>query len=134
MVEIAGILVGTGQAVPLPWGLDVEQDFSALFFNKNIVETVVSQETSVVALASPLSSSGLNINAVEAVIYKLKVSGVRDDCLQPEAIKFLSRSSQPIAIDGKIVTDPEEIAASLREGVEWSINHRLPLWKHLKMI
>ncbi len=134
MVEVAGILVGTGQAVPLPWGLETRQDFSTLLFNRNIVETVVNQESSTVALASPLSGSGLNINAVEAVVYKLKVSGVEDDRLLPQAIDFLSHSSQRIAIDGKIVTDPMEIAASLRDGVEWSIKHRLPLWKHLMMI
>lgn len=134
MVEIAGILVGTAQAIPLPWGLNIECNFSSLFYNKNIVETVVNQESSTAALASPLSGSGMNINAIEAIIYKLKISGVSDHHLLHQTIDFLSHSPQPIAIDGKIIADPAEIANTLRDGVEWSINHRLRLWKQLKMI
>jgi SAM-dependent methyltransferase len=134
MVEIAGILVGTGQAVALPWGLNVPNSFSTTLYNRRVVETVVNQEMSMVALASPLSSSGMNINAVEAVVYGLSSAGVNDDDLLSQSLDQLSHSSYPIAIDGKIVDEPEEIANSLKAGVEWSIKNRLPLWKQLKMI
>jgi len=134
MVEIAGILVGTGQAIPLPWGLDLKSNFSTLLFNRKVVAPIIAREASVVALASPLASSGLNFNAIEAIIYHLASSGLGDNELDSHALDLLSNEPNPIAIDGKIVSDPEEIKSSLRAGIKWSIENRIPLWKELLML
>jgi hypothetical protein len=47
---------------------------------------------------------------------------------------MLSNEPNPIAIDGKIVSDPEEIKSSLSDGIRWSIENRIPLWKELMML
>lgn len=134
MVEIAGILVGTGQAIPLPWGLELKANFSTLLFNRKVIAPILAREASVVALASPLASSGLNFNAIEAIIYHLASSGLDHAELASNALKMLSNEPNPIAIDGKIVSDPEEIKSSLSDGIRWSIENRIPLWKELMML
>jgi hypothetical protein len=133
MVEIAGILVGTGQAVALPSDLTFLIVFNSITKSRTL-ETVVNQEISTLGLASPVLCSSLNINTVEAVVYKFDCFVVDDDDLLSQAPMLLLHFSHPIAIVSKIVTEPEETTNALKECVEWSIKKRLPPWKQLIMI
>jgi len=134
LAEIAGILVGSGQAIPLPWGIDQKKDFTALLFNLRVVKTVLARESSFVALASPLAGSGLNFNAIEAIVYYFAFQGLNNNEIFNQALNLLSKDSNPIAIDGKIVDNHEEKISSLKQGIMWSIDYRIPLWRQLLML
>lgn len=134
VVEIAGILVGTNQAMPLPWGIDLKKDFSTQFFNHKIVQSIILEESSIIALASPLSGSGLNLNALEATIYYLSASGLSGEDLRQQSLKLISKSKRPLLIDGEVVANPEELEKRLSEAISWCINNRVNIWKNLLML
>lgn len=134
LAEIAGILVGTSQALPLPWGIHENKNYTTTLFNQNATKPALNRESSFVALASPLASSGLNLNAIESVVYHFAAKNYANSEILTESLNFLTQGSNPIMIDGKLVNEPDEIIASLKEGVLWAIENRIPLWKTLLML
>lgn len=132
IVEIAGILIGTGQAILLPWGLNNRESFITHSFNRRIIAPVILRESSSATLASTLSCSGINFNAIEATIYELLCSGFEGDKLAKRALELLSEDQ--IAVDGKIINDPLEIQSRLKDDVLWCINQRVSLWKYLQLL
>jgi hypothetical protein len=132
MVEIAGILIGTSQAILLPWGLNTRESYIAHSFNLKTIAPVILRESSSATLASTLSCSGINFNAMEATIYQLLCSDVEEEELAKKALVLLSRDQ--IVIDGEIINDPLEIQSRLKDEVMWCINKRIPLWKHLQLL
>ncbi|NDH68728.1 MAG: hypothetical protein EBY22_12655, partial [Gammaproteobacteria bacterium] len=103
-------------------------------FNQSATKPALNRESSFVALASPLASSGLNLNAIESVVYHFASKNHADSEILTESLNFLTQGSNPIMIDGKLVNEPDEITASLKEGVLWTIENRIPLWKTLLML
>jgi hypothetical protein len=132
LVEIAGILIGTGQAILLPWGLNNRANYIAHSFNRKAIVSVILRERSFATLTSTLSCSGINFNAMEATIFQLLCSGVERDELAKQALELLSRDQ--ISIDGEIINDPLEIQSRLKDDVMWCINKRAPLWKQLQLL
>jgi len=134
MVEIAGILVGTGQALLLPWGTKLKSNFATDFYNRKVIEPVIAHESTLAALASPLACSGLYFNAVEATIYHLVISGLKGAALVSHALELLKPDKNEIVIDGETITEPKEIEEKLKEGVLWTIDNRLPVWEQLQIL
>jgi SAM-dependent methyltransferase len=134
MVEIAGILVGTGQVLLLPWGTELKSSFATQFYNCKVIEPVIAHESGLVALASPLACSGLYFNAVETTIFHLVTSGLKGEELISNSLKLLKPDKNEIVIDGETITDPMEIEEKLKEGIQWTIDNRIPIWKQLFMI
>ncbi len=134
MVEIAGILVGTGQALLLPWGTKLKSNFATDFYNRKVIEPVIAHESALAALASPLACSGLYFNAVEATIYYLVTSDFKGAELVAQALKLLKPANNEMTIDGETISDPEEIEEKLKEGVLWTIDNRLPVWEQLQIL
>ena len=134
MTEIAGILVGTSQALPLPWGVNVKTNYTTKLFNQNAVMPAVNRESSIVALASPLTGSGLNFNAIESIVYHLASSYKNKSEIVTEALDILTHGAESIIIDDKTVSDIVEIKSAFKEGILWTIENRIPLWKQLLML
>ena len=134
MVEIAGILVGTNQALPLPWGLKDEYNYITHKFNSKAIVPVIERENSVAAIASSLAGSGINLNAIESIVYHVALTTNNDSLIIDESLKILSASPNPIIIDGEEIHDPEMITSSLKDGIIWTVQKRIPIWRNLKML
>ncbi|GJD50497.1 putative protein RP789 [Methylobacterium crusticola] len=135
MVEIAGILVGTGQALPLPWGLDVAVAPAARAYNRAAVEPVVDRHAATASLAAPGSGSGVTLTTLEALIYAALADGVPAE--RGALLAHLEGSLTTGALmgeDGRLIDGPDELRRHFREGVAWCLAHRLPLWRRLAIL
>lgn len=136
MVEIAGILVGTAQALPLPWGLDCAGSEAALAYNRAAVLPVARRQASAAAVTAPLAGSGMTLNTLEALVYDAITRGVPAEhaALVAHVGRNFGEGSGPMLKDGEVIAQPEALQKAVAEGVTWTLQHRLPLWRALKMI
>ncbi|WP_298952898.1 class I SAM-dependent methyltransferase [uncultured Methylobacterium sp.] len=135
MVEIAGILVGTGQALPLPWGLDVAPAPAARAYNRAAVEPVVHRHAATASLAAPGSGSGVTLTTLEALVYAALADGVPAE--NGALLAHLDGTLPPDALTGdgaRPVDGPEDLRRRVAEGVAWCLTHRLPLWRRLGIL
>mgnify|MGYP006278155241 CR=1 FL=1 len=132
-IEIAGILAGSGQAAPIIWSNVHSQEGSNLF-NKKSVEKIINREASTTALAVAATGSGININAIEAVIFSLLISGVQMHELKERALHALVQGSGPLLIEGVETTDVSKISSTLEAACDWFLENTLNIWRHLSLI
>lgn len=134
MVEISGILVGTNQALPLPWGLKHELNLITSKYNQKVIKPIIDREVSAVAIASPLAGSGINLNAIEAIVYHVSRTTNDSDKILRDSLGILAAAPNPIIIDGEEITEKQDIISSLKDGVIWTIQKRIPVWKNLGIL
>ena len=137
MVELAGILAGTSQAILLPWGLSnrglTEQ---VLRYNVRATAEVFEQRAAHTAIALPLSGGGMSLPTMDALVY-FGITGGRatsDEELVELLYRKLSAGKVPLMKDGAVVSEPEAVRAMIVESVAWGLQHRVPLWKQLGAI
>ncbi len=135
MVEIAGILVGSGQALPLPRGLDREAAPGARALNRAAVAPVVNRHAATAFVAAPGSGSGMTLTTLEALIYAALADGVAGE--RDALTAHLDGRLPPDALtgdDGAPMGSPEALRRRVAEGVAWCLAHRLPLWRRLGIL
>lgn len=131
--EIAGLLVGSGQAVSIHWENSAGAGASDLF-NRNAIEKVLRKEELTATLAIPKIGSGLNINAIEAVILSLLRSGTCMADLRNATLAILVEGEGPLNIDGEITSDKNKIKLALEDAYDWFVKNTLLVWRNIELI
>jgi len=131
--EIAGLLVGSGQAASIHWEQAGATDANNLF-NQMKIAKVLQKEEPMATLAVPKIGSGLNVNAIEAVIFNLLTAGTNLADLRSATLAILVESEGPLNIDGEITTDKDKIKAALEDAYDWFLKNTFQIWKNIGLI
>ncbi len=136
MVELAGILVGTGQALPMPFGLTGTASPAARELNRLAVREVAQTRAKTASVAAPLTGSGVTLNTMEALVYDALAHGVPAE-LEPLTAYVEARMAEnavPLQREGTPIEGAEAVQAVIRESVQWCFDHRLAFWRQVEMI
>jgi SAM-dependent methyltransferase len=133
-VELSGILIGTGQAMPIVWSLDNSK--SSLSRSLNIISArkVMAREVSMTSLAVDYSGSGLNINVIEAILFSFISEGMSKDDAKQKALKHLIDCEQPLLIEGVSTSDTSVIKKVFEESFHYFDLNTFKIWKNLQII
>jgi len=136
MVELGGILVGTAQALPLPYGLTGTADRAALELNRLAVREVAEKRAKTASVAAPLTGSGLTLNTMEALVYDALANGVAAEFapLLAYVEARMADNAVPLMRDGEPIEGTDAMQAAIRESVQWCIDRRLAFWQQTLMI
>lgn len=136
LVEMAGILVGSGQALPVPNGLSPASSEPARQLNRAAARAVAEQRAAVAEMASPLTGSGTTLTTVEALVFDALANGAprEEAALLAHIAPALLASNTPLMRDGKVIAAPEERLDVVRDAVGWSLEHRVHLWEAMGLL
>ncbi|MFG1462653.1 class I SAM-dependent methyltransferase [Xanthobacter sp. DSM 24535] len=136
LVEMAGILVGSGQALPVPFGLSVEASPASRALNRAAVLEVAEKRAKTAVVAAPLTGSGLTLTTMESLVYDGLANGVPGElpALLAHAQARMAQGAVPLMREGKRIEDPAETQAAIAEGVHWCFENRLPFWRQVGAI
>lgn len=132
MVEIAGVLVGSGQALPVPPAADAASP-SAVQLNRVLTLDVAEQRAATASIAAPFTGSGLNLTTMEGAVFHALTIGVTAEvnALTDHILARLVASNTPLSRDGQVISSEEGRREIVSESVEWCLRIRLPLWRGL---
>ncbi|TCT02456.1 class I SAM-dependent methyltransferase [Aquabacter spiritensis] len=133
MVEIAGLLIGSGQCVPVPPGRIAAVSPEALAFNIAATREVAEQRAGSAAIALPLTSSGMALRTMEASTFHALACGVPHTvgAVTEWMLERIRKAGVPLRQDGHIISDLDGQRALVRDSVEWCFAHRVGLWTAL---
>ncbi|MEP9379112.1 class I SAM-dependent methyltransferase [Aquabacter sp. CN5-332] len=133
LVEIAGILVGSGQAQIAPWGMGAGSNAGAAALNRAATREVAEQRSSFASIAAPLTGSGLTLQTMEALVFDAIATGTprAPDAVISKVADRVRSGGVPLQKDGKAIDAPDAQLAVVAESVEWCFTRRLPLWDQL---
>ncbi|QTL01697.1 class I SAM-dependent methyltransferase [Aquabacter sp. L1I39] len=136
MVEMAGILIGSGQALAVPSGLSPAPSATTRRLNHAAARAVAEQRAAVAEMASPLTGSGTTLTTVEALVFDALAHGrPRDEAaLLAHIAPTLMASNTPLMRDGKVIAEPHERLETVREAVGWSLQNRVHLWEAMGLL
>jgi len=132
LVELAGVLVGSGQALPLPPdGAGVSAGVQRL--NRILSLEVAEQRAASASIAAPLAGSGLSLTTMEGAVFHALATGIDADpqTLTDHIFARITASGTPLAREGAVITDMEDQRKIIGESVDWCLRIRLPLWTSL---
>lgn len=98
------------------------------------IAKVLQKEEPMATLAVPKIGSGLNVNAIEAVIFNLLTAGTNLADLRSATLAILVESEGPLNIDGEITTDKDKIKAALEDAYDWFLKNTFQIWKNIGLI
>ncbi|GGF57698.1 hypothetical protein GCM10007301_16750 [Azorhizobium oxalatiphilum] len=132
MVEIAGVLVGSGQALPVPPAAKAESPAAARL-NRVLTQDVAEQRAATASIAAPFAGSGLNLTTMEGAVFHAVSIGVEAEreALTDHILKRLLASGTPLARDGQVISSVEGQREIVAESVDWCLRIRIPLWRAL---
>lgn len=133
MVEIAGVLVGTGQAAPVPPGALGRTSVPARTYNIAATLEVAEQRAATTSISLPAIGSGTTLQTMEASVFHAVATGTAPE---PEPVtrvmvERLMLAGIPLRLEAKVITDPAEQRAVVAESVEWCLRERMGLWTAL---
>lgn len=133
LVEIAGVLVGTGQAAAVPPGGMDRTSQTARAYNVAATLEVAEQRAATASISLPVLGSGTTLQTMEASVFHAVATGTpaETDPVVRVIIDRLAVAGIPLRLDSKIVTDPEEQRAIVFESVDWCLKERKALWSGL---
>ncbi|HQS08484.1 MAG: methylase [Rhizobiales bacterium 24-66-13] len=136
LVELAGILIGTAQALPVPFGLSAGARTASLELNRAAVREVAEKRAKTAVVAAPLTGSGLTLTTMEALVYDGLARGVPAElpALLAHVEACMAADAVPLMRDGKRMENAEEARAAVTEGVQWCFENRLPMWRQMGAI
>ncbi len=134
-LEIAGILVGSGQAQIVPWGLGTGRNAGASALNRAATREVAEQRAAFASIAAPLTGSGLTLQTMEALVFDAIATGTarNSDAVISHVAARVRAGGVPLQKDGKTIDSAEAQLAVVAESVDWCFARRLPLWDQLKV-
>ncbi|TDT99770.1 methyltransferase family protein [Azorhizobium sp. AG788] len=132
MVEIAGVLVGSGQAIAIP-PQQLPRNDAAVRLNRLLAQEVAEQRAATAAIATPLTGSGLNLTTMEGAVFHALATGITPEhgALTDTIVNRLAASGTPLARDGNVITSPEGQREIVGESADWCLRIRVPLWEAL---
>ncbi|NYZ17599.1 methyltransferase domain-containing protein [Azospirillum sp. RWY-5-1] len=138
-VEVAGMLVGSQQAVP---ALDLAATGDAplpsvLRFNRvQAAEVAAAARRKMSCMATGVAGSGLHVSMMEVLLYDGLAAGLPAE-LEPLVNHALGRilgSGESLVRDGVTLEGAEQNRAAIADSLGWCLEHSLPVWKRLRMI
>lgn len=136
LVEMAGILIGSGQALPVPNGLSPAPSEGALRLNRAAARAVAEQRAAVAEMASPLTGSGTTLTTAEALVFDALAQGTprEEAALLAHIAPALLASQTPLMRDGKVIAEAHERLETVRDAIGWSLAHRVHLWEAMGLL
>lgn len=133
-VEVAGMLVGSQQALPAAaTGRSDAPPPAVLAFNRIQTGTAVQERRKSSSLASGLCRSGLHISMMEALLYDGLAAGLPPDLppLLDHALARLLGGGERLVRDGVTLQGADESRAAVADSLSWCLEHSLPVWRKL---
>ncbi|OYW55650.1 MAG: hypothetical protein B7Z30_12920 [Rhizobiales bacterium 12-68-15] len=133
LVEIAGVLVGTAQATPIPPGAFGRISASAQLFNIASTQEVAEQRTATASISLPVTGSGMTLQTMEASVFHAVATGTPPEPgpVTDVIIRRLKAAGIPLRLENRVITEPSEQRAVVAESVEWCLKERMGLWTAL---
>lgn len=133
LVEIAGILVGTGQAAAVPPGAFGRTSDAARAYNIAATLEVAEQRAATTSISLPGIASGTTLQTMEASVYHAVATGTvpESEPVTRVLVDRLMAAGIPLRLEAKVITDPAEQRAVVAESVEWCLKQRMGLWTSL---
>ena len=136
-VDVAGFLVGSGQAMPRVSADDTKDDSDAKRFNRAVAARGRSAGApGRAALAAPVIGTGLPANSVERLVYDGLASGLKADAdaLSRHVWQPMAGRGEAVIKDGKPIVEEAESLVALRGHIEGTLDRMVPLWQRLGAI
>ncbi|MFI4986531.1 MAG: class I SAM-dependent methyltransferase [Alphaproteobacteria bacterium] len=135
--EIAGMLVGSRQALPVPAFEHAPDTEPGRRFNAVIARRAVRDQLGKAqALASGLLGTGVPVTGVDCHVYRALAASSRMDAdeLARGLWSLLAASGDTLVSDGKALTGESECLAFFREHAGRALAEKLPLWRTLAAV
>ncbi|HYM02314.1 MAG TPA: class I SAM-dependent methyltransferase [Stellaceae bacterium] len=135
-VELAGILVGTDQAVPAR-EVDPTENVRARRFSAALADTLFRDGVyRSPALASAVIGSALTLQPVEflAGVELARTPDAPYPAIAEAVLARLARSGEGLTKDGKEVTQDAEMREAFVNDVAATLSERAPLWRQLGIV
>jgi SAM-dependent methyltransferase len=134
-VELAGMLVGSGQAIRHLKSTDAGRR-GALTFNTAVARRAVTEGEGYAALSAPAAGSGAYLTQAQTLVYAQMAAGTprNTEALAAAIAQDLARQGTQISAGGKPLASAEETLAALRIEIAPMLEGWLPLWRQLGVI
>ncbi len=136
-VEVAGMLTGSQQALPMVGGAAAPAGPLPSVFNRaQIREAAAAVRRKTSALATSVGGGGLHVSMVEVLLYDGLAAGVepRLEPLVDRALAHILGAGESLVRDGKALDGADQNRAALTDSMGWCLEHSAPLWRKLGMI
>ena len=136
-VEIAGMLVGSGQAVPLAGADDDAARAASLAHNRVLIDEVdFAPGFSAKALASPVAGTGLHLQIFELFACRALLDGASAtaEALVDHTWARLRSTGDRLRRQGVQIESEEETRAVLAPEMEAVVREAVPIWRHLGLV
>jgi SAM-dependent methyltransferase len=136
LAQIAAILTASGQAATYFASAGKVAAESAQRMNR-VLASYVRYGDEYQALCSPLLGNGISASYIERLVYLCLGQNVRDPDLAQvakQAWQVMSSQGRRMIKDGKMVEGEADNLAELEVQIKPVLQHKLPLWRQLKVI
>lgn len=126
LVEMAGILIGSGLTLPVANGMSPAPSEAARRLNRGAVAE----------MASPLTGSGTTLATVEALVFDAIAQGIapEETALLGQIAPALLASDTPLMRDSKVIAEAGERLETVRDAISWSLEHRVRFWEAMGLL
>jgi hypothetical protein len=135
--EIAGILVGSGQAAIAQEASEQSAARTARF-DSAIADTVIRDASNnlIAVLGSPVLTTGLADMPLEVIAHAVALAApaATPPEIVAEVLARLAAAGETLLRDGKPIAEDAELRRAFAESLAKSVTERLPLWRSLRMI
>jgi SAM-dependent methyltransferase len=133
-VELVGMLVGSGQALPVPARHPGVGAVAA--FNRVVAAEAARESKTSTPLAAAAAQSGIHITLFELLAFRARTAGVPAEleALAKAAWRDLSQRGEFLRKNGEPIESEAETMAILREEIGKVLTSSLPRWRNLGVL
>lgn len=135
-VEIAGMLLGTEQAIACVRLVEEKARRHAARFNAAAVARAIDRLENIVSLASPAARSGIHLTQMQALTFSQLASGSAEelDTIAAAIARQFSGQGAKLALGGKSLETFDEMLRPLREDIAAILRDSAPRWRQLGLL